>query len=191
MKIYRYDTYDEYVEAQIEANVRKLKNVWVDKKTIQQIAERHSLANKILCHGTRNATEQKYFQDFYPAAEIIGTEISHTAAQFPMTVQWDFHNVNTDWINKFDIVYSNAIDHSYDPIKLLTTWKDQLTTIGKLYLEHGYSEIDNHSRSSDPLEIYDEEIRYLISSVGLKLIDIFETTGIKGRCPSRVYIISK
>lgn len=191
MKIYCYNNYDEYVNAQVEANVRKIKNIWVDKKTIQKINDYQPTANTILCHGTRNATEQKYFQDFYPNAEIVGTEISHTANQFPMTVQWDFHDVNAKWVNKFDIVYSNAIDHSYDPNKLLSTWGGQLSANGCLYIEHGYSELDNHSRSSDPLEIHDEEIRYLILLVGLKLIDTFETTGIKGRCPSRVYIISK
>lgn len=191
MKIYQYANYEEYVAAQVEANVRKLKNIWVDKVTIQHIKQHRPIAGTILCHGTRNATEQKYFQDLYPAAEIIGTEISHTADKFPMTVQWDFHEVNPDWVNKFDIVYSNALDHSYDPVKLLTTWQDQLNNTGHLYLEHGYTETDNYSRASDPLEIHDEEIKYLITTLGMTLEGVFTTTGIKGRCPSRVYIIKK
>lgn len=191
MKIHQYNSYEDYVAAQIEANIRKLNNIWVEKKTIQDIKQRQPLANTILCHGTRNAAEQKYFQEYYPTAEIIGTEISHTADQFPMTVQWDFHNVKQNWIGKFDIVYSNAIDHSYDPTKLLTTWRDQLSDEGNLYIEHGYSEQDNYSRPSDPLEIHDEEIKYLITTVGMKLVDIFVTTGIKGRCPSRVYVTRK
>lgn len=191
MKIHQYNSYEEYVAAQVEANVRKLTNIWVEKKTIQDIKKHQPNASTILCHGTRNATEQKYFQEFYPTAEIIGTEISHTASEFPMTVQWDFHNINQDWVNKFDIVYSNAIDHSYDPTKLLTTWRDQLSVNGNLYIEHGYSDQDNYSRASDPLEIHDEEIRYLITTVGMVLVNVFTTTGIKGRCPSRVYITRK
>ena len=191
MKIYQYANHDEYVAAQIEANVRKIKNVWVDRHTIETIAARHDQAQAILCHGTRNATEQRYFLESFPNSEIVGTEISHTAKDFPMTVQWDFHEVNPDWIEKFDIVYSNAIDHSYDPTRVLSSWRDQLTANGRLYIEHGYAETENYSRPSDPLEIHDEEIRYLITSLNMTLLDVFETTGIKGKCPSRVYVVRK
>jgi hypothetical protein len=191
MKIYQYQTHDEYVAAQIEANVRKINNIWVDRATVKQINQRQPTAKNILCHGTRNAAEQKFFKEFYPNATIIGTEISHTATKFPMTVQWDFHNENCEWVGLFDIVYSNAIDHSYDPTQVLTTWRNQLNVNGILYIEHGYTETDNYSRPSDPLEIHDEEIRYLINNLDMVLCEVFETTGIKGRCPSRVYIIKK
>ena len=191
MKIYQYQTHEEYVAAQVEANVRKLKNIWVDRATIEQIAQRHPVANTILCHGTRNAAEQKLFKEFYSDATIIGTEISHTAKDFPMTVQWDFHEEKADWLDYFDIVYSNAIDHSYDPTRVLTTWRNQLSKSGVLFLEHGHSELDNYSRASDPLEIHDEEVRYLVNTLDMTIIETFETTGIKGRCPSRVYVIKK
>jgi hypothetical protein len=191
MKIYQYQTHEEYVAAQVEANVRKLKNIWIDRATIEQIAQRRPTANSIMCHGTRNAAEQKMFKEFYPNATIIGTEISHTAKDFPMTVQWDFHEEKADWLDYFDIVYSNAIDHSYNPTRVLTTWRNQLNKSGVLFLEHGHSELDNYSRASDPLEIHDEEVRYLVTTLGMTIIETFETTGIKGRCPSRVYVIKK
>jgi hypothetical protein len=41
------------------------------------------------------------------------------------------------------------------------------------------------------LEIHDEEVRYLVTTLGMTIIETFETTGIKGRCPSRVYVIKK
>ena len=189
MKIYQYANHAEYVAAQIEANVRKIKNVWVDRHTIETIAARHDQAQAILCHGTRNATEQRYFLESFPQAEIIGTEISPTADQFPMTVQWDFHEVNADWTGRMDIVYSNAIDHSYDPVLALRVWADQLATNGRLYVEHAYAPEDNYARASDPLEIHDPEIREIIQDLGLTLEHTFDTTGIKGRCPCRVYVI--
>ncbi len=190
MKIYQYNSYDEYVAAQVEANVRKIKSIWVDADTIREIFQIHPRAKTILCHGTRNAAEQKLFCGFYPSAEILGTEISPTAKDFPMTVQWDFHEEKAEWVGYFDLVYSNAIDHSYDPIKVLTTWKNQLSSQGKLFLEHGYSDLDNYSRASDPLEIHDGEIRHIAHEIGLVIEQTFETTGIKGRCPSRVYTMS-
>ena len=177
--------------AQVEANVRKLKNIWVDRHTVETIAKKHTVVNGVLCHGTRNAAEQKYFAEFFPSADIIGTEISHTATEFPMTVQWDFHEINPDWVAKFDIVYSNAIDHSYDPVKAIKVWSEQLIDQGVLYLEHAYAPQDNYSRASDPLEIYDEEIREILQQLNLNLIEVFDTTGIKGRCPCKVYVINK
>jgi len=191
MKVYQYKNHEEYVAAQVEANVRKIKNVWVDRRTIEIISAKHDSVTKILCHGTRNAKEQKYFQEFFPTAEILGTEISPTADQFPMTVQWDFHEVNADWVGSMDIVYSNAIDHSYDPVLALRTWANQLAPNGRLYVEHAYAPEDNYARASDPLEIYDPELKEIFADLGLHLESTFDTTGIKGRCPCRVYVISK
>lgn len=189
MKIYQYKNHEEYVAAQVEANVRKIKNVWVDRRTIEIISAKHDSVTKILCHGTRNAKEQKYFQEFFPTAEILGTEISPTADQFPMTVQWDFHEVNSDWVGSMDIVYSNAIDHSYDPVLALRTWANQLAPNGRLYVEHAYAPEDNYARASDPLEIYDPELKEIFADLGLHLQSTFDTTGIKGRCPCRVYVL--
>lgn len=62
-------------------------------------------AKTVLCHGTRNEKEQKLFLKKYPNAEIVGTEISHTAKDFPLTVQWDFHDIKDEWIGKFFIFF--------------------------------------------------------------------------------------
>lgn len=191
MKLYKYNSYQEYVDAQTAANVLKIKNIWVDKKTIQTIHQKQPNAQTILCHGTRNAAEQKFFKEFYPTAEIYGTEISHTAKKFPMTVQWDFHDVEPNWINKFDIIYSNAFDHSYDPQKALETWKGQLSQVGKLYLEHGFSEEDNRARESDPLEIYEDDLLELFKLLNLTLEGTFDSTGLKGKNPCKIYILKK
>jgi hypothetical protein len=191
MKIYQYANHAEYVAAQIEANVRKINLVWVDRHTIETIAARHVQAHAILCHGTRNATEQRYFLESFPQAEIIGTEISPTADQFPMTTQWDFHEVNVDWIGRMDIVYSNAIDHSYDPVLALRVWAEQLAADGRLYVEHGYGPKDNRARASDPLEIYDSEIREIIQDLGLLLEGTFDTKSTLPRSYCKVYVIKK
>ena len=108
MKLYEYKDYDEYVSEQNRANALKIKHVWVDRSTISQIAETVDEASAIICHGTRNAAEQRYLKEYYPTAEIIGTEISDTADQFEMTVQHDFHEQKDEWVGKFDILYSNS-----------------------------------------------------------------------------------
>ena len=63
--------------------------VYLKKVTIDAIVENMNSANTVLCHGTRNGAEQRYFKDHWKNAEVLGTEISDTATQFPMTVEWD------------------------------------------------------------------------------------------------------
>lgn len=174
MKIYKYESYEKYVEAQTKANIKKIRAVWVRKSTISQIVNDNFATSSVLCHGTRNAAEQKYFKDILPAAEIIGTEISNTASEFPMTVQHDFHEPKKEWLNKFDVVYSNSFDHSYDPEKCIDTWKNQLSDNGSLYIEWAWDPQDNRSRESDPLELSENELLELCSNTGLKLISTFK-----------------
>ena len=187
MKIYKYDNYQAYVEAQTEANVRKLDWIWVEESTISNIKKLQPIANKILCHGTRNAAEQKFFKKYYPDADILGTEISHTAENFPMTVQHDFHDIREEWINKFDIIYSNSFDHSYDPERSLRTWKDQLSTNGNLYIEHGFRPQENVSKKSDPLQIFPEELVQLFSALGL----VYKTDWVNDKGHGRIYQLGK
>jgi hypothetical protein len=125
MKLYKHDSYEDYVKAQIDKNVRKIHLTWVNNSEITQIVKRikkHIQKPKFgLCHGVRNAWEVKRFRELLKI-EVIGTEISHTANKFPNTIQWDFHNVKNEWVNKVDFIYSNSFDHSYDPEKCLDIW---------------------------------------------------------------------
>lgn len=191
MKLYKYTNYEDYVAAQEEANKRKITNVWVREKTIEQIQKRVPKASNILCHGTRNAAEQKYFKKRYPNANIIGTEISETASQFPMTVQHDFHETKEEWVGAFDIVYANSWDHSYDPKRSLLVWINQLKDDGLLFLEQATDSSDNRARRSDPLEINHDEIVELIKELGAKLVEFYDDkTGPGARCPITMYVIS-
>jgi hypothetical protein len=187
MKVYKYENYDHYVQEQTSANERKIKWKWVQEDTISEIHQLQPVAYKILCHGTRNAAEQKYFKKYYEEAEIIGSEISHTASDFPMTVQHDFHEVKEEWVGQFDIVYSNSFDHSYDPEKCIITWKDQLSENGFMYIEHGYAEDINVCKSSDPLQISPEELLELFDKVGLEYKSDFHND----KKVSRIYQLHK
>ena len=84
------------------------------------IKERIPNAKEGLCHGVRNNNESKWFEEFL-GIKIVGTDISPTVKQFG-GVQWDFHEMNPKWASRFDFIYSNSLDHSYDPHKALRTW---------------------------------------------------------------------
>ena len=166
MKIYQYTDYKDYVAAQTEANHVKLDHVYVSANTIDRVVSLCPRATSVLCHGTRNGAEQRLFQQRLAAAKVLGTEISDTALQFADTVQWDFHDVKPEWIGAWDIVYSNSFDHSNDPVRALTTWRDQLTPDGSLFIEHSPHV---ESRRWDPLEINSEELQALFHQVGLTI----------------------
>ncbi len=197
MKIYEYENYNEYVAIQTDANKRKLarnpRHSFVNPETIAAINGRQPNAFNILCHGTRNGREQLIFMEYYRYAYVVGTEISDNANTFPHTIHHDFHEEKQEWLNKFDIIYSNSWDHSYDPKKSLIAWRNQLENKhGRLYLDHAYSEMNNVSSAVDPLEIYEEEIIALFKECGLTLMEAIETFGGNDRKkPCRMYVVRK
>jgi hypothetical protein len=142
--------YDHYRQIQIEGNHRKLGNVWVTEENIAYLADYLRLRNPRfgICHGTRRGKEQEWFGK-YLGCEVIGTEISDTALQFPNTIQWDFHQVKPEWLGAVDFIYSNSFDHSYDPERCLTAWMSCIRAGGVCIIEHsnmhdtmGASELD-------------------------------------------------
>lgn len=165
MKQYSYQSYDEYVHEQTEANKRKIHSHWVQQRVIKWIAARYP-ATSILCHGTRNATEQRWFQQYYPTATVLGTEISETATRFPMTVQWDFAHPRDEWIGQWDIVYSNAFDHSRDPLATLRTWIPQVRPGGRLFVEISVSPYELIATAIDPFVCTHDEFSDIVHQAG-------------------------
>lgn len=191
MKVHKYASYEAYVAAQNAANLRKLENVWVMRETIEEIWRRvHYPVGRILCHGTRNGAEQQLFRSFYPKAIIQGTEIAETAMRFRATVQHDFHEPREEWLGRFDILYSNSWDHSYDPRRALETWYHQLGAGRWLFLEHAPQPQINYAQESDPLEIDPEEIVTMLHAVGFEYQGEFDTRGC-GKYPSMVYMAAR
>lgn len=171
MKVWQYDSYGEYVRVQTEGNKLKLKHVFVRKSTMQKILRAFPSAESFLCHGTRNGAEQKFFQEVYgKGIEVLGTEISDTATQFPNTVQWDFMKVNPDWVGKFDVVYSNSFDHCTDPEHTLRVWSEQIKNNGSLFVELALAKKNNKSRPMDPLELSREEFVEITKNVKLNVV---------------------
>jgi hypothetical protein len=132
--------YETYRQIQEVGNRGKINRIFTTEALISLVAnhakDRLGVVNRILCHGTRNGAEQRWFQSHFPKAEILGTEISETATQFPMTILWDFHEIRDGWIEHWDILYSNSWDHSFYPPKMFSAWSRTLRSGGILYLEH-------------------------------------------------------
>ena len=103
-----------------------------------------------MCHGTRNGSEQISFKQALKKTghevNILGTEISDTATQFPNTIQWDFHNVKEEWKGSVCFIYSNSLDHSYDPVLCLRSWMSCIKDGGKIYLQRGEDDLPSTNK---------------------------------------------
>ena len=178
MKTYNYDSYEQYVANQTEANKRKIKNVWVHQTTMAAIVnwyvrQYNMPPTKILCHGTRNGAEQHFFERHSKVAiEVLGTEISETATQFPKTIHWDFTLQKPEWIGYWDIVYSNSFDHTPTPTETICTWRDQVRDGGLLVIDHTVWN-DKTNNKPDPVDCLDisfEELENLIVDNNMEII---------------------
>ena len=136
--------YDDYKQTQIDTNLRKVSSMtpehsWARPFELVFIAAlikqhtKHPFAG--ICHGVRTGNEVRLFRE-YLDSEVIGTDISNT--RFADVVLWDFNELNPDWVGKFDFVYSNAFDHSFDPGLTIKIWQWQLRKCGKLFIHWGY-----------------------------------------------------
>src|SRR5690606_26303190 len=110
------------------------------------------------CDGTRRGLEQHLLIENIRCEEV-GTDISDTPSEFPHTIRWDFHKANPEWIGVADFIYSNSLDHSYDPELDLKTWISCLNDYGILTIEH--SSDDSYSKECDPFGAYLHVMPYL------------------------------
>jgi hypothetical protein len=169
--------YDRYRQIQTEGNRRKLGYIWADEENIATLAT--YIRNVMgpprfgICHGTRRGKEQEWFRK-YLGCEVIGTEISDTAEQFPHTIQWDFHEVKPEWVNATDFIYSNSFDHSYDPERCLNAWMSCVRPGGLCILEHSNFHGPEGTCELDPFGADIVTMPYLISTGGKGKYDVRE-----------------
>jgi hypothetical protein len=158
-------SYDKYRQIQTSGNKRKIGNIWVIEDNIKFLSGyiKTLLPSPQfgLCHGTRRGKEQEWFQKYLGGdCEVIGTEISDTATQFPNTIQWDFHDVKEEWVDAVDFIYSNSFDHSYDPKVCLNAWMSCIKPGGVCILEH--SSADENATELDPFGANVIHMPYLV-----------------------------
>ena len=163
--------YEKYRKAQVDGNHTKIDNNWTYKPAIEMlsgyIVAKIGIPKFGICHGTRRGNEQLWFRQFLGMdVEVIGTEISDTAKQFPYTVQHDFHEQRLEWIGKADFVYSNSWDHTYDPNKAFHVWMESLRPGGIMLIEHSMGHLPEYTSEMDPFGVTFRELVEFIDNVG-------------------------
>lgn len=191
--LYEYSSYEEYRQVQELHNKRKLNDVWADEATLDLVIARVETefpGKKSLfaiCHGTRNGFEQNYISSKLDA-EIIGTDISETACQFPKSVQWDFHDRNDNWVDKCDFIYTNSLDQSWKPHLAVSTWLDQLQEGGLLFIEHTEAHGPQGAGEMDPFGAKPYYVPYLLCDWFKHRISIEIITSTKSNNDNKVWL---
>ncbi len=181
---YEHNDYDWYVEVQRKLTARKTNNgrgyfTWCTENTIRDVNKLvHQYLptiDSILCHGCRCGTEVEIFQMLNPQAKVYGTDLYGDAYKFNRTYfrEMDFDTVPVEWLDCFDMVYSNSIDHSRNPINTLFAWKSELRRGGICFVNfmwgRGVSREDcSHLEGID----YKKEIKDIGKEVGMEILYI-------------------
>ncbi len=162
--LYQYENYEQYKKIQIDRNIKLLGDVWVSEENIKLLSDylKKNVPNLKfgICHGTKRGKEQEWFRK-YLGIEVIGTEISPTATQFPYTIEWDFHNAKKEWLNNVDFIYSNSFDHSYKLEECLDTWMSCVKKEGVCILE--WTSGHTNSTKDDPFAGTLEDYKKIIT----------------------------
>ncbi len=178
MKKIDFPSYERYREAQVEVNRSKLAVVWAERAELEGIASyvRNRLPNASfgICHGARNGFEVAVLRELLDI-EVIGTEISPTASDFPHLVQWDFHEKNPEWNHSVDFVYSNSWDHSYDFDRCFGAWMESLRPGGKCFLQWTRLHSSEGVHDADCLGLSLAELQDRIRTLGYVIEDRFVT----------------
>lgn len=156
-KLHGYRNHAEYVREQVRGNARKIGRTWANERSMIDLAGHiKRLVGQPrfgVCHGTRNGAEQRWLAEVLPGCTVVGTEISPSAAGFPNTVQWDFHEPYEAWLGRADFVYSNSLDHARDPERALRTWMATLRPGGVCVIEHSADHGPAHVTATDPFGV--------------------------------------
>lgn len=150
------ELYNDYIEKQIErSNLKWASSTFYKygyrnfKTMINEILDVIEAPKNICCLGIRYKNEYEAFQEFGELKNSIvyGIDINPRVVEIGENCYcYDFTHLPEEWENKFDLVYSNSLDHAYNIKETLDEWH----RISNKYLfltlaNHKVTEVDLHS----------------------------------------------
>lgn len=186
MELYSYNTYDEYLESQIQCNMEKQRNIWVRTSTLDYICDFMKGARTGICHGVRTGFEVDYLREKM-ICNVIGTEIG--IIENDNIIQWDFHKIKKEWINHFDFLYSNSLDHAYRPDLAFMVWGCSIKVGGYIFIEHSNRHIE--STKEDPFGIEFDELVLKLEEWGRGLCEIVHIHDFEDRRETKLIIMRR
>jgi len=174
----KYESHENYKLIQKIKTIRRLNVFSTENKSIMwtntenlnditKIIKSNLNKNNLVgvCMGSRSGEEQMIFEKILgKGSNVIGVEITETAATLPNTIIADFHKLPKELRNKFDFVYSNSHDQSNNPKLALAEWIKVLRPGGLLVLEHSRAHGIARSGRQDPFGIETELLPFVLMS---------------------------
>lgn len=123
--------YNEYREIQIARAKQKWYSARFWKceyekwaKRINETWDTIGIPKSICCMGIRSGNEYEAFHKIGTNnAEIYGIDIHPKVVEVGKNCYcYDFNELPEEWKDKFDFIFSNSIDHSYDLMKTFDEW---------------------------------------------------------------------
>lgn len=119
----------KYEAIQKMASEKKYGLSWTKPSTCFEISNilKHikNPAQSILCHGVRRGEELKYFSQA-GMREVVGTDLYVPPGADDRIVECNMNAPQDAFDSRFDVVYSNSIDHAENPHETLRVWASQL-----------------------------------------------------------------
>lgn len=120
---------EEYEAIQKKASERKYGLSWAKQETCNEILSIlggiDNPAQSILCHGVRRGEELRYLSHA-GIKEIVGTDLYVPSNADSRIVQCNMNEPQQVFDSRFDVIYSNSLDHAQNPVKTLLLWAVQL-----------------------------------------------------------------
>ena len=146
MKLLTFNSYKRYINAQRKTLRFRGRGPYFNEVQIEKAARwlRNELGTDPvngICHGARNGLECDEFKKHYPLADIFGTDLfpysgkSAIHREKASVIVHDFSIQKPEWVDHFDFVFCNSMDHARDPAATIRVWLEQLSDRGRLLVK--------------------------------------------------------
>jgi SAM-dependent methyltransferase len=182
LKLFVHSTYETYVAAQRVLTAKKIMDgpkIWIGEDGIKKVNNllhfyKPEIATMV-CHGCRTGFEVNVFQKLNPESKVFGTDLYADGYCYDRNYfkEMDFDTVPSEWVGSFDVVYSNSIDHSRNPVNTLISWKSELKDDGICFVTF-HCGTGVNAADCFRLDKKDciNEIREIIEKAGMKILSL-------------------
>ena len=169
--------YDTYIEWQKDRAISKWGiNINTNMRRIKEFSEIWDLVKdnfnndiKVICLGIKNGFDYLEFKKLF--TNVYGVDICNEVKQVGDNCYCcDFNFLPKEWGGKFDLVYSNSIDHAFNIKQTIKEWR-RITKKGG-YLMIMFSKVDFSSTDIYSFEIND--VKKLFINDDVKIIKELE-----------------
>jgi hypothetical protein len=202
MELHAFKSYAHYIKAQKRTLHRRGIGPYFSVENIDDICNwlkaHKARVRRGICHGARCGREADQFLIHFPKMLMFGTDIvpkSGKASRYKTkcdVIQHDFMNPVKRWENKFDVLYSNSLDHAYDPVACLETWFGQLKPERGHMFIHWNTSDRGTGGGGDCFGAHLDEYIDLLNDQG-QVVDLIYSMGTGRRCwgPSIILVAKR